>query len=103
MLELFKHKTATNLQHFNWGPTETLQRDTEQSRRLHEPTFRIMTTDPISGHDVDDYEHHCSLPVGNLTIYFESKENCNEFEKIPLDHPNEHLPFAPTPEDDRGG
>lgn len=96
-------KTATNLQHFNWGPTETMQRDKEQSSRLHEPTFRIMTTDPISGMEVDDYENHCSLPDGNLTIYFESKENCMEYEKIPVDHPNEHLPFAASAEDDRGG
>ena len=103
MLELFKHKPPTNLKHFNWGPTETLKRDKEQSRRLHEPTFRIMTTDPISGKDVDDYENQCSLTDGNLTIYFESKENCNEFERIPLDHPIEHLPIAPTPEDDRSG
>ena len=103
MINQSKQKTATNLQHFNWGPTETMQRDKEQSRRLHEPTFRIMTTDPISGMDVDDHKNHCSLPDGNLTIYFESKENCKEYERIPVDHPNEHLPFAATAEDDRGG
>ena len=59
-----------NLQHFDWRPSETLQRDKEQSHLLHEPKFRIMTTDPISGHDVDDYMSHCSLLDGNLTIYF---------------------------------
>lgn len=80
-----------------------MQRDKEQSRRLHEPKFRIMTTDPISGQDVDDYMSHCSLLDGNLTIYFETEENCKEYHKIPVNHPNEHLPFPATDEDDRGG
>ncbi len=52
---LTQTKPTINLQHFNWGPTETMQRDKEQSRRLHEPKFRVMTTDPISGLDIDDY------------------------------------------------
>ena len=103
MLFQIKRNTPSNLQHFNWGPTETLQRDKEQSHRLHEPTSRIMTTDPISGMDVDDYINHCSLLDGNLTIYFETEEHCKEFQKIPVDHPNEHLPFAASDEDDRGG
>ena len=103
MLNLFKHETETNLQHFNWGPTETMQRDKEQSSRLHEPTFRIMTTDPISGMDVDDYMSHCSLLDGNMTIYFETEENCKKYKKMPVNHPNKHLPFVATAEDDRGG
>ena len=98
-----KQNTTTNLQHFNWRPTEAMKRDKEQSPRLHEPTFRIMTTDPISGLDVDDYMSHSSLQDGNLTIYFETEEHCKEYQKIPVNHPNEHLPFAATDEDDRGG
>jgi YHS domain-containing protein len=103
MLNQTKQNNTTSLQHFNWGPTETMQRDKEQSSRLHEPTFRIMTTDPISGMDVDDYMSHCSLLDGNLTIYFETEENCKGYQKMPINHPNEHLPFSATDEDDRGG
>ena len=98
-----KLNTTTNLQHFNWGPTETMQRDKEQSRQLHEPRFRMMTTDPISGIDVDDYMSHTSLLVGNMTIYFETEENCKAYRDMPVNHPNEHLPFAATDDDDRGG
>ena len=100
---LTQTKPTINLQHFNWRPTETMQRDKEQSRRLHEPKFRIMTTDPISGLDVDDYTNHCSLLDGNLTIYFETEENCTKYQKMPVNHPNEHLPFPANDEDDRGG
>jgi YHS domain-containing protein len=103
MLITTKPYLENNLQHFDWRPTETLQRDKEQSNLLHEPKFRIMTTDPISGHDVDDYMSHCSLLDGNLTIYFDTEENCKEYKSMPFDHPNQHLPFPATDEDDRGG
>ena len=103
MLTQTNPTTDLNPQHFIWGPTETMQRDKEQSHRLHEPTFRIMTTDPISGLDVEDYMSHCSLLDGNLTIYFETEENCKKYQSMPVNHPNEHLPFSATDEDDRGG
>lgn len=103
MLTQPKPNPDINPQHFNWGPTETMQRDKEQSSLLHEPKFRIMTTDPISGLDVEDYMSHCSLLDGNLTIYFETEENCKEYQNMPVNHPNEHLPFPATNEDDRGG
>ena len=55
MLIKTKPYLNNNLQHFDWRATETMQRDKEQSHLLHEPKFRIMTTDPISGLDVEDY------------------------------------------------
>ena len=70
-----------------------LQRDKEQSLALHKPGFRIMKTDPISGHDVGNYLDHCSLIDGNLTIYFDTQENCKTFKAMPFDHPNLHLLF----------
>ena len=103
MLNQTQPNPTINLQHFNWGPTEILQRDKEQSQRLHEPKFRLMTTDPISGLDVEDYPSHCSLMDGNLTIYFETEDNCIKYRNMPVNHPNEHLPYAATEEDDRGG
>ncbi len=103
MLITTKPYLTDNLQHFDWHATEILQRDKEQSHLLHEPKFRIMTTDPISGLDVDDYMSHCSLLDGNLTIYFETEENCNEYKKMPFNHPNDPLPYPATGEDDRGG
>ena len=98
-----KTPTFTNLQHFDWRATETLQRDKEQSHLLHEPTFRIMTTDPITGHDVENYRDHCSLLDGNLSIYFETEESCNEYQSMELNHPNLRLPYPSTSDDDRGG
>jgi hypothetical protein len=103
MLITTKPYYTNNLQHFDWHATEALQRDKEQSHLLHEPNFRIMTTDPITGHDVEDYMSHCSLLDGNLTIYFDTEANCKEYKEMPYNHPNEHLPYAATDEDDRGG
>ena len=103
MLITSKPYLTNDLQHLYWHATEALERDKEQSNLLHEPKFRIMTTDPISGHDVENYMDHCSLLDGNLTIYFDTEENCKQYKNMPFDHPNEHLPYAATNEDDRGG
>lgn len=92
-----------DLKHFNWRAMDNLQCDEEQSRALHEPRFRIMKTDPISGHDVNNYLDHCSLIYGNLKIYFDAEENCKTFKAMPFDHPNLHLPFSASVDDDRGG
>jgi hypothetical protein len=82
---------------------EAMARDEQQSRVLHEPRFRIMQTDPISGLDVEDYMNHCSLLDGNLTIYFETEENCLAYKAITFDHPDLRLPFPAAEDDDRGG
>ena len=103
MLITTKPYVSNNLQHFHWRASEIMQRDKEQSQLLHEPKFRIMTTDPISGHDIEDYMSHCSLLDGNLTVYFETEENCNEYRNMPFNHPNRSLPYAASDDDDRGG
>ena len=41
--------------------------------------------------------------IGNLTIYFETEENCLAYKAIPFDHPNLRLPFPAAEDDDRGG
>ena len=103
MLTPLKTRPTTNLQNFHWQAAETLQRDQEQSHLLHEPKFRIMKTDPITGHDVENYMNHCSLMDGNMSIYFETEENCKAYQNIPFDHPNLRLPYPATDDDDRGG
>jgi hypothetical protein len=103
MLTPSPRNTTVNLQHFDWHATDAMQRDMEQSHLLHEPKFRIMTTDPITGNDVENYMDHCSLMDGNLSIYFETEENCQKYQNMPFDHPNLRLPFPVTDEDDRGG
>ncbi|MCW9015046.1 MAG: hypothetical protein OQL06_14850 [Gammaproteobacteria bacterium] len=100
---MFTPLKTPNLQHFDWRATETLQRDKEQSHLLHEPRFRIMTTDPITGNDVENYMDHCSLLDGNLSIYFETEENCKKYQNMEFNHPNLRLPFPATNDDDRGG
>ena len=60
---------------------------------LSEPRFRIMKTDPISGHDVDNYLGHCSLIDGNLTIYFNTEEHRKTFKAMPFNHPDLRLPY----------
>lgn len=61
-----------------------------------------MKTDPISGHDVDNYLDHCSLIDGNAKICFDAEENCKTFKAMPFDHPNLHLPCSASVDDDRG-
>jgi hypothetical protein len=38
-----------------------------------------------------------------LTIYFDTEETRKAYKEMPIDHPNEHLPFPASDEDDRGG
>jgi hypothetical protein len=56
---------------------------------------RIETTDPISGHDIEDLEGkpyvvESSGPDDDLVIYFESEETKNQYLSIPVEHPIEH-------------
>jgi hypothetical protein len=87
----------------NWPPVDAMQRDQEQSHLLHEPAFRVSSTDPMTGHDIDDIAHRPSLVDGNLTVYFETGENRKAFVDMPVNHPSLHLPYPATDEDDRGG
>lgn len=103
MLDPHLKSTTGNLMHFDWHATDALPCDQQQSHRLHEPRFRIMTTDPVSGNEVENYMDHCSLIDGNLSIYFETKENCEEYQNMPFNHPAPHLPYDATEDDDRGG
>jgi len=103
MLGPLKISTPTNLQHFHWQASETLQRDQEQSHLLHQPWFRVMKTDPISGNNVQNHLDHCSLMDGNMSIYFETEYNCKKYQNMPFDHPNLRLPYPATNDDDRGG
>lgn len=98
-----KIPTFTNLQHFDWRATELLERDKEQSHLLHEPKFRIMTTDPMTGNYLKNHLDHCSLMDGNLSIYFETEESCKQYQDMELNHPNLNLPYPATNDDDRGG
>jgi hypothetical protein len=61
-------------------------RDHSQSRRLHEPSQRLSTTDPVTGRDTEDPEGHPYLVDGNLTIPFESEDNRPALAAIPKDH-----------------
>lgn len=99
------HNTESTIkfEYLNWVATSPLPRDKTQSHRLHEPKFRISTTDPMTGHDIDDAISHPSLVDGDLTIYFDTEATRKAFIEMPLNHPNHCLPFAPTDEDDRGG
>ena len=87
----------------NWVAGSPLQRDQTQSHRLHEPTYRICATDPMTNHEIKYYEGHPSIIEGDLTIYFDSEVTRNAYRKLPFNHPNEHLPFPASDEDDRGG
>jgi YHS domain-containing protein len=80
-----------------------LERDKTQSDRLHEPEHCMNTIDPMSGRDIKNATTHPSLIDGNLTMYFESEKTKKAFLKMPINHPNLHLPFPATDYDDRGG
>lgn len=95
--------SSTKSKFINWPPVDALPRDQEQSHLLHEPTFRINTTDPITGGEITDRMHHPSVMDGNLTVYFETDASRQAYQEIPLNHPSLRLPFPATDDDDRGG
>jgi len=103
MLTPLKIPASTNLQHFHWQAAEIQQCDQDQSHLLHEPKFRLMITDPMTGHDVENYKDHCSLLDGNLSIYFETEESCKAYQNMPFNHPSPRLPYPASNDDDRGG
>ena len=94
---------AIRFEDLNWVATGPLQRDKEQSHRLHEPDHLVNTIDPMTGRDIWNLGAHPSLVDGNLTIYFESEESKNAFEKMHLNHPYSHWRGEPSVEIDRGG
>jgi hypothetical protein len=94
---------AIRFEYLNWLATDPLTRDQTQSRRLHEPTHRINTIDPMTGRDIEDVMHHPSLVDGNLTVYFGTEVARRNYIDMPLNHPNLRLPYPATDEDDRGG
>jgi len=103
MLPPSKTPPSFELGYFNWHITDALPRDKTQSQRLHEPEFRLSTTDPMTGNDVEDATNHPHLMDGNLTVYFETEETRKAYQDMPINHPNEHLPFPASIDDDRGG
>jgi YHS domain-containing protein len=96
---------STQVFYVDWldDNSSILERDKTQSPRLHEPEHRINTIDPITGKDIENVTSHPSLEDGNLTMYFESEGTKRRFLKMPINHPNLHLPFPATADDDRGG
>ena len=90
-------------EYLNWIAVDPLPRDQAQSHRLHEPEYRINTIDPMTGDDIGNVTSHPSLADGSLTIYFETDATRMAYINMPLDHPNQHLPYPATVDDDRGG
>lgn len=89
--------------HLSSSANDSVTRDMTQSRRLHEPTYRISNIDPITGDDIQDFTRHPCLIDGNLTIYFETVFTRNAYIVTPLNHPSIRLPFPVADDDDRGG
>ena len=87
----------------NWVASDCMQRDQEQSRRLHEPTHISFNIDPITGQDIGNLEGRPHLDNGNVTIYFENEVTCQAYLDTPFDHPFGKLPGQPSEEFDRGG
>ena len=94
---------AIKFEYLNWVSTDPLSREQGQSQRLHEPTSRAATTDPMTGNVIKNVAGHPCLEDGNLTMYFETEQSRKAYVDLPVDHPNHHLPYASSDEDDRGG
>lgn len=99
---------TSNVKEFNTADAvfkaqDYLQRDQEQSHRLHEPESITSHTDPITGNDVMGDSGHPSIKDGILNIQFESERTRSEYLNTHINHPVEHLPFSPGDLDDRGG
>ena len=80
-----------------------MERDKEQSHRLHEPTSIQSHTDPISGIDVMGTVGHPFIIDGILTAYFETEETRHSYLTTPFNHPVLRLGNKPSVNDDRGG
>lgn len=98
-----KKTPVMKFESLNWVATDPMSRDQTQSHLLHEPKFRVCTTDPMTGEHIDDISHHPSLVDGNLTMYFETENTRKTYQELPINHPNLELPFPAAEEDDRGG
>ena len=105
MFTLTPSKTtpAIRFENLNRVATDTLSRDQTQSKRLHEPEHLINTIDPMTGLDIEVVTSHPFLVDGNMTLYFETDANRKAYQDLPLNHPNLHLPFEATDDNDRGG
>jgi len=99
----FRKVPAFKMENINWVATAPLSRDQAQSHRLHEPEHLINTIDPMTGLDIEDVTSHPCLVDGDLTLYFETEANRKAYQDLPLNHPNRHLPFETTVDDDRSG
>ena len=80
-----------------------MERDKNQSHRLHEPTSIYSHTDPITGKDVVERVGCPFIIDGILTAYFESNETRHIYLTSPFNHPVPRLGNEPSLEDDRGG
>lgn len=89
--------TVHNSTFANYVATDPMQRDQTQSSRLHEPAQILISTDPITGVEIDDLSGHPYLVNGNVTFYFETEATRQEFMEMPIDHPF-HLVDNPTDE-----
>jgi len=81
---------GTTVHHFdalNYVAMDFLPRESEQSRRLHEPEWLLTNIDPITGNDIADYLRHPHLTDGNVTMYFETEETRQAYLDTPVDHP----------------
>ena len=71
----------------NYVATDPLPRDQTQSRRLHEPSQRISTVDPMTGREIEVPWGYPYVVDGDLTIYFESEATRKAYLDMPTDHP----------------
>lgn len=80
-------RSALAFDTLNWSATDAMQRDKEQSHRLHEPELMISSVDPITGVEIEDLSGRPYIIDGNMVIYFESEETRKAFQAMPIDHP----------------
>lgn len=64
---------------------------------------RIETTDPITGHDIEDLTGKPYVveagAESDLVIYFESEESKQQYLAIPVEHPIDHHVNLDNPTD----
>lgn len=101
---LTSHQSPSiKFEYLNLISSDPLSRDQGQSQRLHEPSSRAPSIDPMTGNDIKNVTGHPCLGDGNLTVCFESEESHKAYIDLPVDHPTRNLPYPSTDEDDRGG
>ena len=79
---------------------KTMLHDESQPAHLHEPTYCLERTEPITGEYLSTAENHPVVKDANFTICFSTIASRKALQDIPYNHPNVRLPYSAANDSD---